>query len=127
MREADAAIVSDSYWCHFTHAREHFQRVGISFVTALLQFAADPEAYGVAHSATQTPRLARTLSVISSTESETSESSSGSSEVSYPCRLSQRRPKKVKSERPVRSVRSLVVPVLAAGAAVVVTRLNKAR
>lgn len=91
-----------------------------------LQFAADPEAYGVAHTATQTPRLARTLSVISSTESETSESSSGSSEVSYPCRLSQRRPKKVKSDRPVR-VRSLVVPVLAAGAAVFVTRLNKAR
>ncbi|KAL0041449.1 hypothetical protein WJX79_003695 [Trebouxia sp. C0005] len=102
-----------------------------AFVTARRQrvdaFAADPEAYGVAHSATQTPRLAHTLSVISSIESETSESSSGSSEVSYPCRLSQRRPKKVKSDRPVRKVRSLVIPVLAAGAAIFVTRLNKAR
>ncbi len=110
-----------------THACKHFQCVGIKPVNALLQFAADPEAYGVAHSATQTLRLARTLSVISSTESETSESSSGSSEVSYPCRLSQRRPKKVKSVRPVRRVRSLVVPILAAGAAIFVTRHTKAR
>ena len=126
MRKADAAIVSTRYGCHFTHALD-FQCAWTNFVIALLQFAADPEAYGVTHTTSQTPRLARTLSVISSTESETSESSSGSSEVFYPCRLSQRRPKKVKSERPVRSVRSLVVPVLAAGAAVVVTRLNKAR
>ncbi len=110
-----------------THACKHFQCVGIKPVNALLQFAADPEAYGVAHSATQTLRLARTLSVISSTESETSESSSGSSEVSYPCRLSQRRPKKVESVRPVRRVRSLVVPILAAGAAIFVTRHTKAR
>ncbi|DBA94874.1 TPA: hypothetical protein ACH3X1_002408 [Trebouxia sp. C0004] len=102
-----------------------------AFVTARRQrvdaFAADPEAYGVAQTATQTPRLARTLSVISSTESDTSESSSGSSIMSYPCRLSQRRPKKVKSDRPVRRVQSLVVPVLAAGAAIFVTRHTKAR
>ena len=89
----------------------------------VLQFAADPEAYGVT---TDTQRLGRTLSIVSSTESETSDSSSGSSEVvQYPCRLSQRRPKKVKSERPGKRARSMLVPILAAGATVLVTRQRK--
>lgn len=90
-----------------------------------LQFAADPEAYGVS---AQVSPLARTLSVRSSEESDTSDSSSGSSEVvQYPCRLSQRRPNKVKSKRPGKKVQSVVVPILAAGAAVLVARHQRRR
>ena len=81
-----------------------------------LQFAADPEAYGV--SAQGVP-LARTPSLVSSTESETSDSSCGSSEVvKYPCQHGQCRSPHAKSKPSSRRVKSLVVPFLAAGAAI---------
>lgn len=96
-----------------------------AFVAARRQrvdaFVADPEAYGVNDTAQQ-PGLARMQSVISSTESETSDSSSGNSEAQYPCRLSHRRPRRVQKDCPVRRVKSVVVPVLAVGAAILVTR-----
>lgn len=97
------------------------QHVGPSITLVGVQFAADPEAYGVNNTAQQ-PCLARMQSVISSTESETSDSSSGNSEAQYPCRLSHRRPRRVQKDCPVRRVRSVVVPVLAVGAAILVTR-----
>lgn len=84
-----------------------------------LQFASDTQAYGVASAS---PCLARTASVFSQSESVTSESSSGGSDVSsqYCCRLSHRQPKKVKAEQPKKRLHGLIMPVLTAGAAVVV-------
>ena len=85
-----------------------------------MQFAVDPQAYGVNPAAS--PTLARTFSVFSQSDSVTSESSSGGSENSsqFCCRLSHRQPKKVKSSQSKRRLQGLVVPVLTAGAALVV-------
>ena len=87
-----------------------------------LQFAADPEAYG----ATSTgPSLVRSLSSVSSTESDTSDSSSGHSEAQFTCRLSHRRPKKCgnsKQQGTGKRLQSIAVPILAIGAAILIGR-----
>ena len=81
-----------------------------------LQFAADPEAYGVS---AQVAPLARTPSLVSSSESETSDSSSGSSEVNkYRCQHGHCQSPRAKSKPSGRRVKSIVVPILAAGAAI---------
>ena len=84
-----------------------------------LQFASDPQAYGVSSAS---PPLARTNSVFSQSESITSDSSSGGSDVSsqFCCRLSHRQPKKPKPEQRKKRLQALIMPVLTAGAAVAV-------
>lgn len=78
-------------------------------------FAADPEAYGVS---SQPVPLARTPSLLSTTESETSDSSSGSGEVIKEfCQHGQQTSPKVKRRR----VPPIVIPILAAGAAMLLT------
>lgn len=89
-----------------------------------LQFAADPEAYGVS---SQPPPLARTPSLVSSTETETSDSSCGSSEVvKYACRHGQCKSTKATSKPSGRRARFVVVPILAAGAAILLAGKRKA-
>lgn len=97
-----------------------------TFVAARRQrvdaFAADPEAYGVTSTG---PSLVRSLSSVSSTESDTSDSSSGHSEAHFTCRLSHRRPKKsgnVKQQCTGKRLQSIAVPILAIGAAILIRR-----